>query len=226
MTYTCTVCKATRTEPIPALPVTPEITPTDEEADNAEINKKIKKPVGIRTVSNKKKRRLHIYFKPVKGAQNYRIMYRKAGEKKWKYGWTGGKTEYTIKKLKNNGLYEFRFSAYKKNAYGKWERGAYSKTSRRYYYKAELKSVKAESGALNVSWRRNKTAGYYTLEYADNYKMKKSKRVKIPGNKITSYKIEGLKKGKKYYVRVRAIKEKAGRKYIGEFSKRKGVKVK
>ncbi|MCR5207085.1 MAG: fibronectin type III domain-containing protein, partial [Eubacterium sp.] len=224
--YTCTVCNEKRREVVPRLDEEAEITPTDEEADNAKINKKIKKPAGITTVSNKKKRQLKVSFKPVKGAENYRVMFRKQGAKKWTYSWTKGKTQYIIKNLKNNGLYEFKFAAYKKNAAGKWERGEYSKTSYRYYYKAQIKKLKPLKNGISISWKKNNTATGYLIEYADNYKMKKSKRIKINSKDLTSYDITGLKKGKKYFVRVRAVKNKAGKNYVGEFSRRKKTTVK
>ncbi|MBQ7740552.1 MAG: fibronectin type III domain-containing protein [Eubacterium sp.] len=153
-------------------------------------------------------------------------MFRKAGAKSWTYSWTKGKTEYVIKNLKNNGLYEFQFAAYKKNSLGKWERGDYSKTSYRYYYKAVLTKVTPAKKAVKLSWKRNKSAAGYQIEYATNYNMKNSKKIKINSNSKTSYTIKGLKKGKKYYFRVHATKKKGGKTYIGEYSKRKGVKVK
>ena len=223
--FTCTVCGATRTESIPkATPA--DVTPSNDEANKATVNRTIQKPVGITTVSNKKKKQLIVSFNPVSGAQNYRVMFRKQGAKYWTYSWTGGTTQYIINNLKNNGLYEFQFAAYKKNAAGNWERGDYSVTSYRYYYKATLSKVKTAKKAINVSWKRNKNASGYLIEYADNYNMNNSKRIKIKSASKTAYKIKGLKKGKKYYVRVRAYKIKGGKEYTGEFSKRKGVKAK
>ncbi|MBQ9517235.1 MAG: fibronectin type III domain-containing protein [Eubacterium sp.] len=223
--YTCTRCGTERFESIPKLKVA-EVTPTEKEADSAKVNKQIKKPTKIHTISNNKKKQLYIYFSPVKNAQNYRIMYRKHGDKKWKKSWTKGKTEFTIKNLKANGLYEFKFAAYKKNAKGKWERGDYSTTSYRYYYKTTITKTKVTKNTVDLSWKRNKSATYYTVEYATNRDMKGSKKVNVSPNSKTSYKIKGLKKGKKYFIRVRAVKKVGGKAYIGEFSTRKTVTIK
>ena len=223
--YTCTECGATRYEAIPKLTVK-EVTPTEAEADKATVNKNIKKPDKIHTISKIKKKQLYIYFNPVKNAQNYRVMYRKQGAKKWTKSWTKGKTEYTIKNLKANGLYEFKFAAYKKNAAGKWERGAYSTTSYRYFNATAISKVKVSKNTATVTWKRNKNATNYTLEYATNKDMKNSKKVTISPNSKTSYKIKGLKKGKTYYIRIRSNKKKSGKTYIGEYSARKTVKIK
>ncbi|MBQ8076917.1 MAG: fibronectin type III domain-containing protein, partial [Eubacterium sp.] len=223
--FTCTLCNAVRYETIPKLKVS-EVTPNEKEADSAKVNKTIKKPTQIHTISLNKKKQFYIYFNAVKGAQNYRIMYRKVGDKGWKKSWTKGKTEFTIKNLKANGLYEFKFAAYRKNAKGKWERGGYSTTSYRYYYKAVITKTKVAKNTVTVNWKRNKNANYYTVEYATNREMKNSKKVNISPNSKTSYKIKGLKKGKKYFIRIRAVKKSGGKSYIGEFSTRKAVTIK
>ncbi|MBR2277925.1 MAG: fibronectin type III domain-containing protein [Eubacterium sp.] len=223
--FTCTLCNAVRYETIPKLKVS-EVTPNEKEADSAKVNKTIKKPTQIHTISLNKKKQFYIYFNAVKGAQNYRIMYRKVGDKGWKKSWTKGKTEFTIKNLKANGLYEFKFAAYRKNAKGKWERGGYSTTSYRYYYKAVITKTKVAKNTVTVNWKRNKNANYYTVEYATNREMKNSKKVNISPNSKTSYKIKGLKKEKKYFIRIRAVKKSGGKSYIGEFSTRKAVTIK
>ncbi len=224
-TYTCTVCGEKKTEVVPKLTVE-EATPTNTEADKAPVNKVIKKPAGITTVSHLKRKELEISFNKVKGAQNYRVMYRKQGAKKWNYAWTDGKTQYTLKNLKAGGLYEFMFAAYKKNARGEWERGNYSVTSYRYYYKATVKKVKPAKKSATVKWKKDKAGNGYELFYSTDKDMKKRKKITIKNKNTTSYTIKGLKKGKKYYIRVRSIKKKAGKSYTGEFSSQKTVKVK
>ena len=223
--YTCKVCGHTKTEVLPKATVD-DVTPTDTEADDAPINKVIKKPAGITTISHLKKKELEIFFNKVKGAQNYRVMYRKQGAKKWNYAWTDGKTQYTLKNLKQGGLYEFMFAAYEKNSKGKWERGQYSTTSYRYYYKANIKSVKAGKNSATVKWNKDKAGNGYELFYSTDKDMKKRKKITVKSKNTTSYTIKKLKKGKKYYIRVRSIKKKGGKTYTGEFSTQKTVKAK
>lgn len=224
-TYTCSVCGETRTEILPIITVE-EATPDDKQADDANVNKNIEKPKNIRTVSQFKKNWLHIMFEPVEGAQNYRVMYRKAGEKEWKYSWTDGKTDYYLRNLKKGGLYEFMFAAYKKNADDEWERGAYSVTSYRYYYKEKIKKVKAGKKSIKVTWVKDKNGDGYELFYATNAKMKNRKKIVINNKNKTSYTIKKLKSGKKYYIRVRSIKKSNGKRHTGEFSSQKKLKAK
>lgn len=223
--YTCTSCKTTKTEAVPKLKVA-DITPSDKEADAAPVNKSINRPKKVRTTSFSKKKQMRVRFGAIAGAQNYRVMYRKAGEKTWKYAWTDGKTEYYFKKLAIGGLYEFRFAAYKKNANGKWERGNYSNLTRRYYYKHALKSAKAGKGKITLKWKVKKGATAYQVQYSLKKNMKGAKTITIANPKATSYVIKSLKKGKNYYVRVRANKKYNKKNFTGEYSKRLKVKVK
>ena len=225
MKYTCSNCHTVRYEPIAKLKLT-EVTPTEKEADKAVVNKAIKKPTKIHTISYSKKKQLYIYFSPVKGAQNYRIMYRKQGAKKWTKSWTKGKTEFTIKNLKSNGLYEFKFAAYKENSKGKWERGDYSTTSYRYYHKEKITKATVKKNTVNLKWKKDNSSHHYIIEYAANKNMTGSKTVTVSPKTKTSYTLKGLKKGKTYYIRVRAVKKKAGKNYIGEYSDKKVVKIK
>ena len=223
--YTCKGCRITREEVIPKLTVK-EATPSDKQADSASVNKTIRKPENIRTISQFNKKRLLILFDKVDGAQNYRVMYRKAGTKKWNYAWTDGATEYYLKNLKKGGLYEFMFAAYKKNSKNEWERGAYSKTSFRYYYKEKIKKVKAGKKSVTVKWTKDKNSIGYELFYATNPEMTNRKKIVINNKNTTSYTIKKLKKGKKYYIRVRSIKKLKNRRYTGEFSSQKKIKAK
>lgn len=224
-TFSCIYCTAKRYETLPTISIE-EATPSNDEANRAKVNKVIKKPADITTISHFNYGKMDIYFSKVPGAQNYRVMYRKAGAKNWNYAWTKGQTHFTLTNLKKNGLYEFMFAAYKKNANGEWERGDYSQTSYRYYRKANIKKVKAGKKSASVKWTRDKAAIGYELFYATNPEMTNRKKIYIKGNKKTSATIKGLKKGKKYYIRVRSIKKSGGKNYTSEFSKQKIVKAK
>ncbi len=230
--YKCSVCQKTKTEDVPqnTTPSTPAspyaaITPSDKVANAAPVNKSIKRPKKVRTTSLSKKKQMRVRFGAIKGAQNYRVMFRKAGTKTWSYAWTDGKTEYYLKNLKNGGLYEFCFAAYKKNSKGQWERGNYSKITRRYYYKHALKKYNGKNGTITLKWKKKKGASAYQIQYSTKKSMAGAKTITINNPNTTSYKITGLKKGKKYYVRVRANKKYKKKKFTGEFSKRRKVKA-
>lgn len=79
-------------------------------------------------------------------------------------------------------------------------------------------SVKKQKGKkAKVSWKAVKNADGYQVVYATDKKMKKG--VKKSSTKKTSYTIKKLKRGKKYFVKVRAYqKDQAGKKVYGSYS--------
>ena len=94
----------------------------------------------------------------------------------------------------------------------------------------KLSSVKASASgkkAIKVSWKRDKMATGYQVQYASNSKFTKGKKTEsIKKNKTTCYTIRKLKSKKKYYVRVRAYKVVKGKKYYSSWSSEKQIKLK
>lgn len=74
--------------------------------------------------------------------------------------------------------------------------------------KQVLKSLKMKRGRkLIVKWKKNRTATGYQIQYSPDRKFRKSvKTVSISNKGRDSGNVSGLKKGKKYYVRVRSYK--------------------
>ncbi len=93
-----------------------------------------------------------------------------------------------------------------------------------------IKSLKAEKGRkLKVSWKKDKQATGYQIQYSTDNKLKKgSKTVNIRKNKTIAKTIPKLKAGKKYYVRARSYKDAKingkTRKLYGAWSKVKTSK--
>ena len=56
--------------------------------------------------------------------------------------------------------------------------------------------------------------------------MKGAKTITVMGKSKTKYTIKNLKTGKKYYVKVRPIKTKSSKKYLGILTKTKAARVK
>lgn len=92
---------------------------------------------------------------------------------------------------------------------------------------ATLNSVKATaSKTIMVKWKKDKMATGYIVQYSTDKNFKKNvKTVTITKSSVTSKKIAGLVKKKKYYVRVCAYKKVTGKKLTGTFSKVKSVMV-
>lgn len=92
---------------------------------------------------------------------------------------------------------------------------------------SSLKSRKKTE--MTVTWKKDTKATGYQIQYSTNSKMKSAKTVRIKKNTTYKQTIKKLKKGKKYYVRVRSYKTvKVNGKSVtvyGSWSKVKSVKV-
>ena len=85
-----------------------------------------------------------------------------------------------------------------------------------------ITSVKAQSKAFTVKWKKKSGITGYRIQYSTNSKFKKgNKSIKIKNAKTISKKITKLKAAKKYYVRIRTYK---GKKY-SKWSKVKSIKT-
>jgi len=85
-----------------------------------------------------------------------------------------------------------------------------------------ITSVKSQSKAFTVKWKKKTNIAGYQIQYSTNSKFKKgNKTIKIKKAKTVSKKITGLKPSKKYYVRIRTYK---GKKY-SSWSKKKCIIV-
>lgn len=87
--------------------------------------------------------------------------------------------------------------------------------------KVELKKPTVKKKSVTIKWKKAKNAKKYKIQYSTSKKFKKSK-TKTKETSKTSFKIKGLKKGKKYYVRVRGVNGKV----LGKWSTVKKIKIK
>ena len=95
--------------------------------------------------------------------------------------------------------------------------------------KVTLSKLTTKAKSITVNWKKASCSGY-EIQYATNKSMKKAKTVKVSAKKLNK-KLTKLKKGKTYYIRVRAYKTytPAGGKaktYYGAWSSKKSVKCK
>lgn len=202
--------------------ITPSDATIDEKASedkNLTIDEK-----GITTTANLKKKTLHVTWDKVTDAVNYRIVFRKAGAKTWTNTWSQGKTGITIKKLKKNGLYQYRLQAVKKTG-TTWTKGPWTKTTY-LLYNSSKQTVRAGRKQLTVTVSKTKGVTGYQAAWAKKKNMKGKKTRKVKGAGNTSIIIKGLKTGKTYYVQAMSYKKYKGKTYIGVPMKTSKVKVK
>lgn len=112
------------------------------------------------------------------------------------------------------------------SAAGKWVLGQYNERSGNKSYKpAKVKAptIKNLQGKkLKISFKKVDNASGYQISYATNSKFKKASTKKT---KKTAYTLKKLKKGKTYYVRVRAYRTVNGKTYYGAYSKARHIKI-
>lgn len=93
-------------------------------------------------------------------------------------------------------------------------------------------TVKKKGKVYLAKWKVNPKAQkvkFYQIKYSTNKKFKKAKTKVISAkkyNKVKKYKLKKLKKGKKYFVKVRACRVVGKVKIYGKWSKRKSIRVK
>ena len=124
---------------------------------------------------------------------------------------------YTDKKFKNKITSIKKESAKDYTLYAKWEKVTVSKTT--------ITSAKnSKSKTIALKYKKSASAKGYEIVYSTDKNFKKSV-IKKTSTK-TSYTIKSLKKGKTYYVKVRAYKlDSTGKKIYSGYSKSVKVKI-
>ncbi|MCI9530595.1 MAG: hypothetical protein HFH38_02395 [Lachnospiraceae bacterium] len=172
---------------------------------------------------------IKVSWKKVSGASGYYIQ-RKAGNGKWTAAKTITKasiTSWTDAKANKNGIkYQYRICAYKGSTKVK---GSYSAVKATFRLDAKpITSLKNSKGRkMALKWGKNTKASGYQLQYSTSSKFKAGKTLKVSGASKNSRTISsGLKKGKKYYVRIRCFKKSGTVTSYSAWSKAKSIKIK
>ncbi len=93
--------------------------------------------------------------------------------------------------------------------------------------KTALSSVSSpSSGKLKVKWQKNSSGSGYQIQYSTSSKFTGAKSVWTTSNKTVSKTVSKLKKGKKYYVRIRTYKKVGSAKFYSGWSKSKSAVIK
>ena len=93
--------------------------------------------------------------------------------------------------------------------------------------KTSVSNVKSKAaGKMTVKWKKNTSITGYQIQYSLKKSFKGKKTATISKKAKTGRTIKGLKKGKRYYVRIRTYKKIGGKKYYSAWSKVKSVKIK
>lgn len=181
-----------------------------------EVKEEEKKPVLSKPVIKKATNLsggIQITWKAVKDADGYQI--EKDG-KIIKKITNPEELHFLDKKAKKNGKkYKYVIYAYCE-VDGKKIKSAPSKAFTQYYLKpAKINEAeKDKNGNIKVTWKENKKASGYEIQYAEKKNFRSAQNVYARKSASVSKKISGLQSGKKVYVRVRSYKKlKSGEQY-------------
>ncbi|MCQ4635849.1 S8 family serine peptidase [Anaerovorax odorimutans] len=144
---------------------------------------------------------------------NQKVTLKKPTRSKYAFkGW------YTDKKYKHKIKYIKKGTRKNYTLYAKWSKVKKPGQTRI----KKLKKITQKK--MSVSYKRVSGAHGYQIKYSRSKKFKK-KATKTVYTRATSKKIKGLKKNKRYYVKVRAYKvDSKGKKIYGKYSKRISIK--
>ncbi len=88
-----------------------------------------------------------------------------------------------------------------------------------------VSKLKKGRGAFTAYWKRISSVGGYEIQYSLKRNMKSAEKKTVKGASKKKLTVKKLKKGKKYYVRIRAYKVINGKKQYSKWSKVKAVKL-
>ncbi|MCI9597707.1 MAG: hypothetical protein HFE75_10510 [Firmicutes bacterium] len=93
--------------------------------------------------------------------------------------------------------------------------------------KAKILKIRKQRKALRITWERQTKASGYQMKVATDKAFEKNRKVFIiASNKVTSKTAAKLKKGKVYYVKVRAYKKTGKTRIYGAYSQAKKARTK
>ncbi|MGN0533985.1 MAG: fibronectin type III domain-containing protein [Eubacterium sp.] len=222
-TYTCTICKATKSEPIAKK--AHNYKTTTAKATTSKNGSSVTKC----TVCGAVKSKSTIYYPKTISLSAT------------SYTYDGKVKKPSVKVVGSNGKaisssnYTVSYASGRKNV-GKYAvkitfKGNYSGTKTLYFTikpkATSISSVSAGSKKFTVKWKKQatQTTGYQ-IQYSTNSKFSKAKTVTVSKNSTTSKTVSKLSGKKKYYVRVRTYKTVGSTKYYSAWSKAKAVTTK
>lgn len=181
---------------------------------------RLKAPTSL-TATNKS---TGIYLKWNKstGAKKYVIYRSKSGGSYTKL-YTTSNSYYTDKSATSNGT-KYRYKVYAIDG----DSTSVASSSKTIYRlsRPTISSLKnTASKKMTVKWKKNVSASGYEIQYATKSSFKNAKKVKATSKSTVTKTISSLKKGTKYYVRIRTYKKVSGVTYYSEWSTTKNVKI-
>ena len=193
---------------------------------NATITAAPKAPAGVKAASaayNKVK----VSWSKVSGATGYEVLQYNSSTKKYSRAALVKGTSYTKSGLKTGTKYSFRVRAYK-TAGGKTVYSPYSNTVSAKPTLARVTKVKTKNNAgrnARITWKRVAGANGYKIYRATKKKGKYRAVKTLKSGRTVKFTNKKLKKGKRYYYKVRAYRNIGKKKVYGKSSIARSVKI-
>ncbi|MBQ3136387.1 MAG: fibronectin type III domain-containing protein [Clostridia bacterium] len=182
----------------------------------------LNKVSGVKVSANKTTS-FEVKWSKVKGAESYEVYYSTDG-KKWSCVKTS-KNKATVKGLKPGIKYKVKIRAVAGACKGSCSSVLSTATKPA---TVSLSKVTAGKNQLTANWKTVSGATGYEVYYSTSkdFTKKTTKNVTVKSSKTKKLTVKKLKKGKKYFVRVRAYKTVSGKNIYSSWSKVKNVKIK
>ncbi len=161
------------------------------------------------------------------GVTGYKVYQYNYSKKKWEYVGKTTSTKYTIKKLKAGTICKFRVRGYKTinkvQYFGKYSSSLKTSTAP---ITTKITKISTKSKKVTLKWKKISGVSGYQI-YMSTSKNGKYKKIKtITKSGTVKYTKGGLKKGKKYYFKIKAYKSVDKDKVYSSYCKVKNIKVK
>ena len=135
---------------------------------------------------------------------------------------SGDATAYTDAKASRSGKYVYKIVAKAPVGTSKLSKQAATyQLARRTISSVDSKA----SGSATVRWNGDACSGGYELQYSVKSDFSGARTLRISGSSRTDRTIGKLRKGVRYYFRIRSVKTVSGKKYCSAWSKARAVKV-
>ncbi len=169
-----------------------------------------------------------VKWSKITGVDAYRVYKYNSKTKKYDKVTDVKGTSVKIKGLKPGTVYNFKVRGYKKDEEtigGVHSDEIITATKCR---KTSIKKITSSGKKINLTWSKISEATGYQVVYSTSKNFTESTTKKVNVKKASTVKatLKSLKKGKKYYVKVRAYKTADGKKIYGAYSAVKNIKVK
>lgn len=189
-------------------------------------------PANVKAVTSEPSiKSIKLSWSETKGATGYRIYYYDSKSKKYVTLKDTKNLSYTVRKidgkeLKSGTDYKFAVKAYSDNEGIK----VYSSKSKKHTTatkpsKVYLKTSSASSGRIMVKWKKTGGDGY-EIVYATNKSFSSKKTVTVKNPSATKTVLNGIVRGKTYFIKIRAYKTINGKKVYGYYSNVRKIKSK